>query len=78
LIAKNKEKEIGLLVSVITFIESIRIWVNLEEGTSEFQFVTKINLIEGLGFNPVLAMDGISIIFVVLSTFLIPICILAS
>jgi len=52
--------------------------MTLEEGTSEFQFVTKLNLIEGLGFNPLLAIDGISILYVVLTTLLIPICILAS
>lgn len=74
----NREKEIGLLTSVFTLIEAIRLWVSMEEGTSEFQYITKINLIEGLGLNPVLGIDGISILYIVLTALLIPICILVS
>ena len=74
----NIEKEIGLLTSVITLIESIRLWVSMEEGTSEFQYITKIKLIEGLGLNPILGIDGISILYIVFSAFLIPLCFLVS
>ena len=78
LIAGKKEKEIGLLTSVAVLAESIRLWVSMEEGTSEFQYITKIKLIEGLGLNPVLGIDGISILYIVLTALLIPICILVS
>ena len=74
----KKEKEIGLLTSVLTLMEAIRLWVSMEEGTSEFQYITKINLIEEIGLRPVLGMDGISILYVVLTALLIPICILVS
>ena len=77
-ITGKKEKEIGLLTSIITLIEALRLWVSMEEGTSEFQYITKINLIEGIGLNPVLGIDGISILYIVLTAFLIPICILVS
>lgn len=77
-ITDKKDKEIGLGASIITLIESIRLWVSMEEGTSEFQYITKIKLIEGIGLNPVLGIDGISILYIVLTALLIPICILVS
>ncbi len=50
----------------------------MEEGTSEFQYVTKINLIEGIGLNPVLGIDGVSILYIILTAILMPVAILAS
>jgi len=50
----------------------------MEEGTSEFQYLTKINLIEGLGLNPVLGIDGISILYIMLTAVLMPVAILSS
>jgi proton-translocating NADH-quinone oxidoreductase chain M len=78
LTTRNKDKEIGLFTAVMILIEALRLWVSMEEGTSEFQYVTKINLIEGIGLNPVLGIDGVSILYIILTAILMPVAILAS
>ncbi len=81
---KNKEREIALFTSVVTLIESIRVWLSLEVGTSEFQQIVEINFVNLIGaphllnWNIQFGIDGISIMFILLTTLLIPICILSS
>lgn len=80
LLAKNKEREIALFASMITLIESIRVWISLEMGTAEFQQIVSIHWIDTplWDLNITFGLDGISIMFVLLTTLLMPICILAS
>ena len=42
----EKYKEVSLGVSILTLMESVRLWFIMEEGTSDFQFLTSINLIK--------------------------------
>ncbi len=68
-------KQWALMISVVTMIEAIRIYVIMDKKSSEFQFVEKIVWeTKEIAFG----IDGISINFVVLTTILIPICILVS
>lgn len=66
----------GLIVSILTFIESIRLWINFDYLTTDFQYLTKFSWNEDIVI--LFGLDGISLIYVVLTTMLIPICILAS
>lgn len=80
-IPKMKElrlKKTALSISLINFILSIVIWINFDNSSSHFQFVQKLNWIPLLNLNFNLGIDGISLFFVILTTFLIPICILTS
>ena len=70
-------KYVAFFVSLITFIISIVLLVNFKADISEFQFIENKNLMNGV-FTYSMGIDGISILFILLSTFLTPICILAS
>ena len=64
--------------SLITFVLSLFIWFNFETGTADFQFVEKYPWFPDLGISYHMGVDGISMMFVLLSTALTPLCVLAS
>jgi NADH-quinone oxidoreductase subunit M len=68
---------IALFTTIITFLVSLLIWAGFDTSTAEFQFVeNKPWLDSGIRYH--LGVDGISMLFVILTTFLMPFCILAS
>jgi proton-translocating NADH-quinone oxidoreductase chain M len=71
-------KQIGLNISLLTFILSLYLWINFDNSTANFQFVTKINWIPYSNLSFSLGIDGISLFFIILTTFLIPVCLLTS
>lgn len=79
---KIRGKQIALLTSVLTFIESLRLWMMFDNTTAEFQFVVSlkwlINSETGNYSSVLLGIDGISLFYIILTTLLIPICLLAS
>jgi NADH-quinone oxidoreductase subunit M len=80
LLAKSDKaaKVIGLVVSIATFIFSVCLLCCFDYSTSEFQFSEKFRWIEGYNINYHLGVDGISLLFIVLTTFLTVVCLLAS
>ena len=76
-IARNT-RGVALWTSIITFLISLGIWINFDVNKIGFQFEEKKYWIENLGLAYHLGVDGISLFFVILSTFLTVICILAS
>ena len=76
-IARNA-RATALWTSLATFVVSIFLWVGFDNSTANFQFVEKVSWIPSFGINYHMGVDGISVFFVLLSTFLTPICILAS
>lgn len=68
----------ALWTSVFTFFFSILIWTGFDNSTSAFQFVEKAEWMPAFKINYHMGVDGISVFFVLLSTLLTPICILAS
>ena len=78
--SSNEEKEFGkkvtLIFTLITFVESLRLWLNFDYLTGDFQFLSSIEWTRTTGL--VFGVDGISLFFIILSTLLIPICLLAS
>jgi len=67
----------GLSISAAVFLLSLLVLINFESNFSSFQFITLLNLgSEILNLNFFLGLDGISIFFFVLSSFLIFLCIL--
>ena len=71
-------KTIGFRISCITFLLSLYIWVVFNNSLGSFQLVTKNNWLSFLNINLTLGVDGISLFFVILTTFLILLCILTS
>ena len=77
IVARNA-RATALWTSLATFVVSIFLWVGFDTSTADFQFVEKVPWIPSFGLNYHMGVDGISVFFVILSTFLTPICILGS
>ena len=77
IVARNARMT-ALWTSLITFVLSLGIWIDFDTSTASFQFVERADWIPILGASYHLGVDGISMLFVILSTFLTPLCILAS
>lgn len=75
---ENLIRKITLNISLLTFILSILLWILFDNTTSKFQYLIKLELIPYSNINIDLGIDGISIFFILLTTFLIPLCILSS
>jgi len=68
----------ALWTSLIVLVLSIVLWVKFDTGEAGFQFIEEIPWLPEYGVGYKLGVDGISVLFVLLSTLLTPICILAS
>ena len=76
-IARRNVRLVALFTTIVTFILSLKIWWDFDNGTSQFQMVEKVDWI-GSSIAYHMGVDGISMLFVILTTFLMPFCILAS
>ncbi|HWT31542.1 MAG TPA: NADH-quinone oxidoreductase subunit M, partial [Propylenella sp.] len=70
-------KNVALGVTTLTFLVSLLIWWNFDLENSGFQFVEEAAWSGGY-MTYRMGVDGISMLFVILTTFLMPFCILAS
>ena len=75
-IARNS-RMVALWVTGVTFLLSLYLWTNFDSSTADFQFVHEADWLGG-AINYHMGVDGISMLFVILTTFLMPACILAS
>ncbi len=69
-------KYVALFTSFVNFLLSIYLWILFDHTTSEFQFVEQRTWIEDF-INYKVGIDGISILFILLTTFITPLCILS-
>ena len=76
-IARRNTRWVAMWTTLITFVLSLLIWINFDAGSSEFQFQDRSEWLGGqITYH--MGVDGISMLFVILTTFLMPGCILAS
>lgn len=68
----------SLIVSMIVFTLSLPLYFYFDPTTHKYQFAEHAPWIPAFKINYTLGVDGISLLLVLLSTLLIPICILAS
>ncbi|MCC7428284.1 MAG: NADH-quinone oxidoreductase subunit M [Alphaproteobacteria bacterium] len=68
----------ALWTSMIVFVLSLWLWFGFDKSSAEFQFVERAAWLPAFSINYHMGVDGISVLFVLLSTLLTPICILAS
>ncbi|HEY8613941.1 MAG TPA: NADH-quinone oxidoreductase subunit M, partial [Roseomonas sp.] len=68
----------ALWTSLIVFVLSLILWFRFDPSTADAQFVERMAWLPEFGVNYHMGVDGISMLFVLLSTLLTPICILAS
>jgi NADH-quinone oxidoreductase subunit M len=71
-------KVVALVTTVADFLISLPLWINFDTGTSAFQFVEKYAWIPTFHINYHLGVDGISLLLVIMTTFLAPFCVLCS
>ena len=69
-------KYVSLFTTVVNFLISIYLWIAFDQSTSDFQFIEDRAWIEGF-VNYKVGIDGISILFILLTTFITPLCILS-
>ena len=72
----NSIKYVSLFVSIINFLISIYLWLIFDQSSYEFQFVESRVWIKDF-INYKVGVDGISILFIILTTFITPLCILS-
>jgi len=75
--ARRNVRIIALATTVATFVVSLFIWTGFDNSQAGFQFVEKYAWLDS-GISYHMGVDGISMLFVILTTFLMPLCILAS
>jgi NADH-quinone oxidoreductase subunit M len=69
---------IALWTSLVTMLVSFVLWADFDTRSFDFQFVEQAVWLPGLKIAYHLGVDGISLFFVLLSTVLTPICVVAS
>jgi len=78
---KTKENIIrysGLAISTVTFILSLLLYFNFDLTIGDFQFIHQFKWIEKLNVSYFVGIDGMSLLLVLLTTFLTPLTLLSS
>ena len=73
---KIRMKKITLITMLINFLISIYIWLEFDSSTSQYQFVYEFIKLNYCHLN--IGIDGISLYFVLLTTFVSPIAVLSN
>ena len=75
---KNQQtiKYVSLFVSFVNFFISIYLWQQFDKSISQFQFIEEKIWLDGF-INYKVGVDGISILFIILTTFITPLCIIS-
>jgi NADH-quinone oxidoreductase subunit M len=74
----SNAKHTALWTSLIVFVLSLILWVKFDQAEPGFQFVENVPWLPEYGVGYRMGVDGISVLFVLLSTALVPICILSA
>lgn len=71
-------KLIALTSASLSFTTSLLVWGFFQNSVGSFQFVVKLFWFPNFNINFILGVDGISLFFMLLTTLLIPLCLLTS
>jgi NADH-ubiquinone oxidoreductase chain 4 len=78
-VEKELMKKIALFVSLLNLFISVYMWFQFDYNITNYQFVYEFNTAQVLNFCHFhVGVDGISLYFVLLTTFITPICILSN
>ena len=72
----NTVKYVAIFTSFVNFFISIYLWFLFDSSVSNFQFIEEKDWLTGF-VNFKLGIDGISILFILLTTFITPLCIIS-
>jgi NADH-quinone oxidoreductase subunit M len=71
-------KTISITTSFLVFLCLSFVWASFDQQTADFQLLQTINWIKIYNINLVIGVDGISILFIMLTALLIPLCMVSS
>ena len=71
-------RTVALATTLVTFLLSLRLLNGFDTGSAAFQFLEEVPWLPEYGITYRMGVDGISLPFVLLTTLLTPLCILAS
>src|SRR5262245_35982653 len=71
-------RQLALGVSLLTFAASLAMWARFDAGSADLQFVERYTWLPEFGISYHVGIDGISLMLVLLTTFLTPISLLCS
>ena len=74
--SQSKMRTIAITTSLINLLISIFLWLNFDSNTTQFQFVSEFDYLTFGHLN--FGVDGISLYFVLLTTFITPIAIISN
>ena len=75
-VGANAARWTALIATLVTFGLGVLLWTGYEIGGAQWQFTERAELFAG--FSYALGIDGIALLLIMLSVFLMPICIAAS
>jgi NADH-quinone oxidoreductase subunit M len=75
--AKRNARWIALYTTLFTLGVALWLWAHFDKGNAGFQFIEEMAWLGG-SIKYKMGVDGISVLFVVLTAFLMPLCIIAS
>jgi NADH-quinone oxidoreductase subunit M len=75
---ENKIRIAALIAGILTLLVSLVLFFNFDSGTPLFQFGERLPWIPAYNIGYVLGVDGISIMLIVLTAMISPICVLCS
>ena len=71
----QSSKYVALFITLANFFLSLYLWIVFDKSIVDFQFVEEREWISGF-VNYKVGVDGISILFILLTTFITPICVI--
>ena len=70
-------KTVALYSSIVNFLASLLLWINFDKSSIGFQYIERYAwLTDNITYH--VGIDGISLFLIILTTFLMPFCIMAS
>jgi NADH-quinone oxidoreductase subunit M len=83
LLILNRKRHQGLkiatlIISVAEFLVSLPLWFNFDSQTAAMQFVERREWLPTYGISYYVGIDGFSLLLIMLTTFLTPLCVLAT
>ena len=73
-VVENNSKYVAIFTSLTNFLLSLFLWYSFDTSTSNFQFLEEKKWLNDL-IDFKLGIDGISILFILLTTFITPLCV---
>lgn len=74
--AKSRMKKIALFFSLLNLLISILMWIEFDSSINGYQFVYEFKELSFCHLN--VGIDGTSLYFILLTTFITPICLLSN